>query len=120
MSKLVFAIAAAVALSSFATGAARAQEWRTVAVGGVDHNVSRTTVRYGDLDLTTSQGAQALQRRIHVAARQVCSEPPTIADLAEYAVYRNCAQEAERAASPQMERAIAQARATVLASYGFR
>ena len=33
------------------------------------------TVRYGDLDTTTQQGAIALYRRLRNAAADVCSEP---------------------------------------------
>jgi UrcA family protein len=38
-----------------------------------DTTVPQVTVKFGDLDVSTSQGAAALYRRIHGAAVSVCS-----------------------------------------------
>jgi UrcA family protein len=39
--------------------------------------VPSVVVRYGDLDLSTTEGARVLYQRISVAARQVCPAPVT-------------------------------------------
>jgi UrcA family protein len=38
----------------------------------IESDVPRVTVRFGDLDLSKPQGAEALYRRIRAAAEQVC------------------------------------------------
>ena len=50
-------------------------------------------VRYGDLNLDTAAGAQALYRRIVGAAHQVCPEPRS-RDLRSFAAARACRTEA--------------------------
>ena len=51
-------------------------------------DVPSVTVRYADLDLSTSAGANALYRRIQAAAKQVCSSPGT--DPIEQFAWRSC------------------------------
>jgi UrcA family protein len=46
-------------------------------------------VRYSDLDLDKQNGAEALYRRIKIAARQACGAA-AIEDLAVFARYREC------------------------------
>jgi UrcA family protein len=117
MSKLAIIIATTLALSA---GVAQAQPSLTeTGVHSPSHTVT-ATVRYGDLDLATSDGTAALKRRIHSAARAVCDSPPTIADLAEYEDYHGCLAKAEFSAQPQVERAIAEAQKSIVARYGFQ
>ena len=116
MSKLVIIIASTLALSA---GVARAQPWLAETVRSPHHLVT-AKVRYGDLDLASSDGTAALKRRIHSAARTVCDSPPTIADLAEYEDYQACVTDAELSALPQAEQAIARAQKSVVARYGFQ
>jgi UrcA family protein len=52
-------------------------------------DVARIVVSYGDLDLDTDRGAAALQRRLVVAARQVCGSPDP-RDLGRYQKARVC------------------------------
>jgi UrcA family protein len=55
-----------------------------------------TVVRYGDLDIESEAGAEALYRRLQLAARRVC--PGDSRDLAMRAAVRACrAQAIERA-----------------------
>jgi UrcA family protein len=50
-----------------------------------------TTVSYGDLDLATAQGANALHVRLTAAARQVCSaNSMDMRDVQAYAAERSC------------------------------
>jgi UrcA family protein len=51
-------------------------------------DVPSVTVRYADLDLSTSAGANTLYRRIQAAAKQVCRSPGT--DLIEQIGWRSC------------------------------
>lgn len=50
--------------------------------------VPQVTVRYGDLDLRTYNGAARLLQRIHDAARQVC--PDTDRDMRLAALVQQC------------------------------
>lgn len=43
-----------------------------------DSGVRKITVKFGDLDVSTSQGAAALYSRIRAAALKVCSQPDPI------------------------------------------
>ena len=55
-------------------------------------DVPSVTVRYADLDLSTSAGANALHQRIQAAAKQVCSSPG--ADPIEQIGWRSCYRKA--------------------------
>jgi UrcA family protein len=55
--------------------------------------VRSETVKYSDLDVNASEGAQALYRRIHAAAWRVCST--TSADPLFQHGTRDCARKAE-------------------------
>lgn len=46
----------------------------TASAAAVDADVPSIVVRYGDLNLSTEQGAQALYRRIAFVAKQVCPD----------------------------------------------
>jgi UrcA family protein len=61
-------------------------------------------VRYDDLDLSKSAGVAALQRRIHVAARSICGDAPSVPDLAQLSLYRKCISTTELSAAGQMAR----------------
>jgi UrcA family protein len=41
-----------------------------------DDQVRSETVKFADLNLSTSAGVEALYGRIHAAARRVCEQPP--------------------------------------------
>lgn len=58
-----------------------------------DGTVRKVTVRYGDLDLSSRQGAAALYHRIGIAAEEVCG-PFEGRDLARTFRYRACKQRA--------------------------
>jgi UrcA family protein len=59
-------------------------------------------VGYGDLNLTTRQGKQALVRRIQRAADLVCGAPDAL-DLTREASYRNCVTNATNGALSQVK-----------------
>ena len=61
-------------------------------------------VRYDDLDLSKSAGVAALQQRIHVAARSICGDAPSVPDLAQLSLYRKCISTTELSAAGQMAR----------------
>lgn len=62
--------------------------------------ISRT-VAYRDLDLSTPAGMQALERRVHDAARFVC-RLPTHGGLLPFSYSRKCIDGAVRGAAPQV------------------
>src|SRR6478735_6109054 len=62
MNKLAIASAVAVALSSIAAAPVAAQD-------------ARVAISYGDLDLNTTTGAQALGERLEAGVRAVCDRP---------------------------------------------
>lgn len=53
----------------------------------------KTTVKYADLNLATSQGAEALYRRIRWAAERVCS-PADVKDLGALTSRKDCIEKA--------------------------
>lgn len=75
-----------------------------------------TSVHYADLDLSGSAGANILQQRVRLAARQVCGSAPDVRELQRTATHRACVANAELSAQSQVERVIAQARTVMLAS----
>jgi UrcA family protein len=56
-----------------------------------DDQVRSETVKFQDLSVGTPAGGEALYRRIHAAARRVCSQPGPYGQLHEYA----CVKDAE-------------------------
>jgi UrcA family protein len=69
-----------------------------------------TSVRFGDLDLTTDAGATALHNRIKSAARAVCGGEIDQRDLTAVRIGQACRQVAMAGAEPQMQLALANAR----------
>ena len=70
-----------------------------------DTGAARTiAVRYSDLDMTSDNGRQELQRRIEVAARDVCgmSERPT-GSFTPSSSSRSCYVRALNAVEPQVQ-----------------
>jgi UrcA family protein len=51
------------------------------AVSAADQDTASVTVPYGDLNLSTQDGAKAVLQRIEQAARQVCKPDADIANL---------------------------------------
>ena len=54
-----------------------------------DGNVLQTTVKYSDLKVSTSQGADSLYSRIRIAAEKVC-RPLNRDDFASKKLFHNC------------------------------
>ena len=50
----------------------------------------RVAVRYGDLNLSSAEGARVLLRRIEAAARKVCDDPGDARQLARWTAFRSC------------------------------
>jgi UrcA family protein len=61
-----------------------------LAASPTSDEVPRVTVRFADLNLSTTQGAAALLRRIEFGARQVCGDGADRRRLAQWAVFRKC------------------------------
>jgi len=99
--KILLSIAAAAA----AFGAAPAPA-RDPAPAPVEVQV----VRYADLDLATSEGRSALDRRLALAVRDVCGSASD-ADLHGKNVVRQCLAQTARAVSERREAALASAAA---------
>jgi UrcA family protein len=57
-----------------------------------DAEIVRVSVPYGDLDLTTSAGAERFLDRVKRAAIQVCGGQPDIRDLAARRAFRECVE----------------------------
>jgi len=72
--------------------------------GATDAEVVRLSVPYGDLDLTTSAGAELVLDRVKRAAIQVCGGRPDIRDLEASRAFRECVDR-------NMDSAVAQLRA---------
>lgn len=71
------------------------------------------TVRFGDLDLSSSEGRNALDRRLSVAVTQVCGEFSARSSLVNRKV-RECREATLADAHAQRDVAIAQYRARTL------
>lgn len=69
----------------------------------------QTVVSYGDLNLATARGTHLLQRRINVAAAQVCGTSRPV-DLESIKASRECVSGAIASAQPAFDEAIAAAR----------
>lgn len=90
MNKLAIASAVAVALSSIAAAPAAAQD-------------TQVAVTYGDLDLATPAGAQALGERIEAGVKAVCDRPD-IRVLKSMVAWEQCKDAAMTSANEQLAR----------------
>ena len=90
MTKLAFASAVAVALSSIAAAPAVAQD-------------SQVVVSYGDLDLNTAAGVQVLDARLQAGVKTVCTRPD-IRDLKSMVAFEQCKDAAMISANEQLAR----------------
>ena len=52
-------------------------------------------VPYGDLNVTTSNGAQLLYARVQTASAEVCGYKPAISDISALKVFQACSAAAE-------------------------
>lgn len=89
MTKLAFASAVAVALSSIAVAPAAAQD-------------SQVVISYADLDLATTAGVHTLDQRLEAGVKQVCERPGNIRDLKSMVAYEQCKDAAMTAAHEQL------------------
>ena len=90
MNKLAITSAVAVALSSIAAAPVAAQD-------------AQVAITYGDLDLSTTAGAQALGERLEAGVRAVCDRPD-IRDLRSMAAWEQCKDAAMTSANEQLAR----------------
>ena len=90
MNKLAIASAVAVALSSIAAAPVAAQD-------------VRVAISYGDLDLNTATGAQALGERLEAGVKAVCDRPD-IRDLKSMAAWEQCKDAGMTSANEQLSR----------------
>lgn len=67
--------------------------------------VRESTVTYGDLNLATQRGDQALISRISRAATKACGDFPYAWDLSAYQRFNQCRAAAERGAVQQVHNA---------------
>ena len=79
----VLCLAAAAALSCATPGLAQTAE-----------SVPTVSVKYGDLDVGSRTGAQALLKRIETAAGAVCGGAPDIRQLSQLASFQTCRRSA--------------------------
>lgn len=71
--------------AAFASGAA--------ICSAAEGNAPQSTVKYGDLNLSSAQGANALYSRIRIAAQEVC-HPLDRRDMASKQLFANCVHKA--------------------------
>ena len=90
MNKLAIASAVAVALSSIAAAPVAAQD-------------AQVAITYGDLDLNTTAGAQALGERLEAGVKAVCDRPD-IRDLKSMLAWEQCKDAAMTSANEQLAR----------------
>ena len=105
MLKIVSALGAVAAASALLLPTASLA--RTVTSASEDGQVS-AQVTYGDLNLANSAGAEALQARIKIAAKEVCGSPRPV-ELAAVQASRDCVNAAIGSAQPAFNRALADA-----------
>ncbi len=67
-------IVSALVLAALGVGLASSAGATARALNSHDDEVAQTTVRYGDLDLKTRQGADELYSRLNMAAMRVCQD----------------------------------------------
>jgi UrcA family protein len=70
----------------------------------------RARVTFADLDLTTAAGAAALQKRVEDTAQSSCKEIKVDVP-AEGSSHEQCVKDALAGAQPQIDRAVAEAKA---------
>jgi UrcA family protein len=107
--KLFVAAAACVALAPPAYAQAAIPQIRQHYSFDGQRIIAQQSVPYGDLDITSPQGARTLLERIEAAAAAVCRDNtalPTVRDCREAAVGRAVAQ----MKSPALARAVAESR----------
>ena len=90
MKKLSVAAAISVALTSIFTAPVAAQD-------------AQVAISYGDLDLATTAGAQALGERVEAGIKTVCARPD-IRDLKSMAAWEQCKDAAMNSANEQLAR----------------
>jgi UrcA family protein len=98
MTNRLFAVAAAVALlagvpAAYAAPPAPLSEvvvHAPVAAGHAGTEVKHEAVKYGDLDLSSSEGAKSLLTRLRGASRHVCQPAPDRKDVKGMTDYRTC------------------------------
>ena len=93
MTKLAFASAVAVALSTIAAAPVAAQDAPTAQVA----------INYGDLDLATPAGAEVLGSRINAGVKAVCDRPD-IRNLKSMVAFEQCKDAAMTSANEQLLR----------------
>ena len=91
-------VALALTLGALAPKAWAAESWEQTSV----------TVHYGDLNLSTRQGAETLHRRIKAAAEQACGDGYQPGDLARASVYHRCVNAASERALQKVQVASSQ------------
>jgi UrcA family protein len=69
----------------------------------VDRSPTQVTVRYGDLDLATTHGAQVMYTRLEHAARSVCGDEEPLY-LGEWHAIRMCQRDAIHQAVQELGR----------------
>jgi UrcA family protein len=67
-------------------------------------------VSYGDLNLQSERGRQALDRRIKQAVHRVCASRPHISQLQQHRAYVTCETDAWRGANQQLAQVLGGAR----------
>ena len=102
MNKLAIASAVAVALSSIAAAPVAAQD-------------TQVAIHYGDLDLGTTAGSQALGERFEVGLKTVCARPD-IRELKSMVAWEQCKDAAVASAAEQLTRQGANVDVSVLAA----
>ena len=90
MKKLSVAAAVSVALTSIFAAPVAAQ-------------VTQVAIHYGDLDLNTIAGAQALGARLEAGVKAVCDRPD-MRDLKSMVAYEQCKDAAMTSANEQLAR----------------
>lgn len=96
MTSIKFMLAIALGAAAMSAASARDAARQTPAP------VRAVTVRYGDLDLSTERGAQALLARITKAAKSVCPQAVD-RDLGAFLASRRCEREAIARAVRQVD-----------------
>jgi UrcA family protein len=82
-----------------------------------DEGAPTVMVRYHDLDLRTEDGVRKLHVRVHEAAVEVCAESGFVKDGFIWSMgARKCQHDADAAAEPRLELAVARARGVQVAS----
>ena len=56
---------------------------------------TEVVVNYGDLNVSTSEGAQILFTRVQTASAEVCGYQPTISDISAMQAFKACSGAAE-------------------------